>query len=225
MLGADIRFKHILSPELAFAEMEKIAEGLKREGRHPYLIPSGGASPLGVVGYVYGGIELAQQLLAKELPQPEAVVAACGSCGTLAGLLVAKRFLSSAHRLIGICVGGRDKTEAKEKTLSLARECAKLLRIDIEIGGDDLELYDEYIGEGYAHPNKRDWDAIATVLTCEGIFLDPVYTGRAMGGLIDLIRTRRIDGKKPIVFIHTGGTPALFAYGSAMVNLHFKGTV
>lgn len=224
MLGADIRFKKIPSPELATAEMERIADELRGRGRRPYIIPSGGASPLGVVGYVYGGLELAQQLLARDLPQPEAVVVACGSCGTLAGLLVAKRFLSSPHRLIGICVGGRNKTEAKERTIGLARDCAKLLQMDIEIDSDDLETYDDYIGEGYARPGRRDLDAIRMLLACEGVFLDPVYTGRAMGGLIDLIRTKKVAGKKPIVFFHTGGTPALFAYGHLLADASFQGT-
>ncbi len=220
IMGADIRFAYAPTPESWALALNEAAADLRQKGRKPYIIPSGGANALGVVGYLHGGIELADQLVQKQVT-PEAVVCACGSTGTLSGLLLAKCFLHMEHRLIGISVGN-NKEAAKEKTLRLARECAQMLKMNVDIKDDDVEIYDDYLGEGYAKPSEKDLHAIQMTAACEGILLDPVYTGRAMGGMIDLIKKKDIQGKAPVVFIHTGGTPALFAFQNMLLQYLFS---
>jgi len=217
IVDADIHFKYAQTPESWTAALEEVAEELREKGRKPYVIPSGGASPIGVAGYLYGGIELAEQLLEQKVI-PEAVVCACGSTGTLAGLLLAKKSMHMPHRLIGISVGS-EKSAAREKTIRLAKECADILHMQVDIEETDFEVYDEYLGEGYAKPSEQDLLGVKMTAMHEGILLDPVYTGRAMGGMIDLIREGNIQGKKPVVFIHTGGAPALFAFQKDLEKL------
>jgi len=191
-------------------EMESIAEDLRRKGHNPLVIPVGGATGIGSIGYVDMTLELVSQLNAMGLKASH-LIHASGSGGTQAGLALGAKALNTDMRILGISVS-RKRDPLKERVAGIANEAAKLVHSDCKIALQDVEVYDEYIGEGYGIPTKECVEAIRLLAETEGILLDPVYTSKAMAGLTDLIRRGEISRKDTVVFVHTGGTPALFAY-------------
>ena len=190
------------------AQLENLAARLRAQGKRPYVLPVGGSNALGALGYVRGGVELAQQIRALGTGFA-AVVVASGSAGTQAGLC-----LALAHELPGLPVIGvtvsRPAPIQRLKVEGLIERCAALLGIDVP-KALEVQLWDEYYGPCYGEPNEGTLAALHKLARCEGVLLDPVYTGKAMDGLLDGIAlTRFAEG--PVLFLHTGGTPALFAY-------------
>ena len=169
----------------------------------------GGASPLGSCGYVLGSIELASQLRQINL-QADVLVVAQGSSGTHAGLLVGQRWLDASYEVMGVSVS-RSTTECAQRVAMIASEVCQLLKIDFTLSVDDIWVNEDYIGEGYGIPTDAAFEAIKMVAQYEGIFLDPIYTGKAMAGLIDQIRQGHLKKGQTVIFLHTGGWPALFA--------------
>lgn len=204
LAGADVTFTSV--PERASVDpaMASVAEDLRRAGRIPYVIPRGGATPLGCVGYVRASLELAGQL-ADAGVSPTRVVVATGSCGTQAGLEVGVRWLQTAYRVVGVTVS-RPAAECRDRIRTLAAACADLLGLDL---GPPLEpeVLDGYLAPGYGLPSDAGAAAMALLARTEGLVLDPVYTAKAMAALLD----RAGDDAGPIVFWHTGGAPATFA--------------
>ena len=143
------------------------------------------------------------------------VVLANGSGGTQAGLILGFKHLGLSIEVIGISVLN-EKSEAKQIVADQATETAKLLKMDITVTPGEVTVYDDYIGEGYGIPTKACIEAIRLLAQTEAIFLDPVYTGKAMSGLIDLIRKDRFTKKDTVLFIHTGGVAADFAYSQEL---------
>ncbi|MEW5958477.1 MAG: D-cysteine desulfhydrase family protein, partial [Chloroflexota bacterium] len=182
LLDAEIIFTN--DPDRSQLDSRILAEGerLKAEGRKPYLIGRGGASPLGSVGYVAASLEILSQLLELHL-QPDYLFCATGSCGTQAGLLVGAKWLQPGYRLCGITVS-RQRHECLARIETLARASAALLGLELDLAADDIVVYDDYIGQGYGIPSPEGTEAIRLVARTEGIFLDPVYSGKAMAGLI-----------------------------------------
>jgi L-cysteate sulfo-lyase len=199
--------------------MEEVAEEMARLGRTPYIIPLGGSIPLGSVGYVAAMEELMGQLAERNL-QVDRMIFATGSNGTHAGLAVGGKALGFAGQIEGISVGGT-KEELKAGLEELVAETKAFLGLDLsfadEDGGDRFIIHDAYIGEGYGKIGPPEREAIRLAARTEGLLVDPVYTGRALAGLIDLIR-RGVFGKdETILFWHTGGTPSLFAYADELL--------
>lgn len=207
MLGAELRFMPEIRFENLLAEMNAEADRLVFQGRKPYVIPMGGATPLGTLGYVNAVREISFQL--KELNIEEAdFVTAVGTGGTAAGLSLGCQLFFPGARTIGVSVlfqADKISEDIKHKAVG----AAELLGTEYK---NDAIVYDEYIGERYAIPTEEGMAAIFLAARTEGLILDPVYTGKAMAGLIDLARKGVIGKDRPVVFWHTGGAPALFAY-------------
>lgn len=197
-------------------KMNAIAEDLRRQGRKPLVIPVGAHLPIGSVGWVNAADEIGQQLQAQKI-NAQYLIIANGSTGTQAGLELGVRYLKLPMKVIGISIS-RKKPQAVEGVVEMANETAKLLNMKVTFTPDEITVFDDYIGEGYGIITEECRQAIKLVAQTEGIFLDPVYTGKAMAGLIDLIRKGRFTAKDTIVFIHTGGIPALFAYDKEMTG-------
>jgi L-cysteate sulfo-lyase len=195
------------------AEMEAVALRLQHEGRRPYVIPGGGSNPLGAVGYVNAALELAHQSSEMGL-RIDAVVHATGSAGTQAGLVTGLVAMNSAIRLLGIGVRApREKQEAM--VYDLACRTWTLLGLRGELPRDAVQANCDYVGGGYGVPTPGMVEAVTLLARSEGLLLDPVYSGKGMAGLIDLVRQGRFERDQNIVFLHTGGSAALFGYPSA----------
>lgn len=206
LFGAQIRSVGALDDPLNQLEAE--AERLRQQGRTPRVIPIGGSSALGALGYVRAGLELAGQLDALDL-QPAAVILASGSAGTQAGLDLAFHHLRPGMPVIGITVS-RTQAEQLPKVALLRQQLAELL--EVTAPEDPPVLRDGYFGPRYGEPNPGTLAAIRCLGRLEGLVLDPVYTGKAMAGLLDLVTTDALP-PGPVVFLHTGGAPGTFAYG------------
>jgi D-cysteine desulfhydrase family pyridoxal phosphate-dependent enzyme len=216
LLGADV---HFIPPhpdpligmgEQEAAKIEELMADLRVRGERPYLIPVGGSSPIGVLGYVAGTLELLGQLFQMG-ESPSRLYYASGSRGTQAGLTVGAKMYGAPYRLFGMAVAGGEP-EKIARAMRIANEAASALGVQVRVGLEDLATDQSYIGTGYGIPTPGCLEAIRLVARSEGIFLDPVYTGKAMAALIDHVRRRLIDPSGTVVFLHTGGTPALFAY-------------
>ncbi len=190
--------------------MEQVARDLRAGGRTPYIIPTGGSNGVGALGYVNALHEMETQANAMGIAV-DAVVFASGSGGTHGGLVAGAKLLHSNARLIGIS-DGEPRDELVEMVLRVAREAVQVLGAPLSFSADEIVVHDEYSREGYGVPNAAMVEAVRLVARTEGILLDPVYTGKAMAGLIDLVQQGLFAKDQSVVFIHTGGVPALFAY-------------
>jgi len=214
LFGAEIRFLvDEYSNEALAAAMDAWVCELTRNGRKPYALPIGGSTGLGSLGYVRAMRELAAQFGKR----PVQIVLAVGSCGTLAGTLLGSRLFMPEARVIGISVS-RTSKQIVSQTLALVDEAASLLNVTHPITESMVETYDTYFQE-YGALTESAMEAMTVSARLEGLLLDPVYTGKAMAGLMDLARTGVLLKDVPVVFIHTGGLPILFAYGPRLQHL------
>lgn len=186
---------------------------LKAEGKKPYVIPYGGSNELGAVAFIEAYKELNAQREALKVDFSH-IIFASSSGATHAGLMLGNKILQTYSQIVGINIdkGEMDKVPFDEHIVSLANSTAQLIAADYQFTADDLILNSDYVGDGYGVIGELEKEAIALTAQNEGILLDPVYTGRAMGGLIDMIRTEQIKATDNVLFWHTGGAPALFAY-------------
>ena len=210
LLGVQLRFTHDPDRSLVDVKIQETAEELRRAGRRPYVIPRGGASALGALGYLEAVREINQQTDAMGI-RPTWLVLGTGSCGTQAGLIAGTQIYGAGHRVLGITVS-RPVTECVERIARLAGEAAKLAGHEIEVKPEDVMVRDGFIGPGYGVPTPEGAEAIRLVARTEGLFLDPTYTGKAMAGLIAEIRQGRLGRDETVIFLHTGGEPGLFAH-------------
>jgi D-cysteine desulfhydrase len=200
---------HVLAPDIVWAgpldyygteaAIEATCERLRAEGRRPYGMPVGGASTVGALGYAQGGLELAGQV-----PDVGLVVTADGSGGTHAGLVAA---LGDHGRVLGVDVGTRPDLD--EQVPKKAEETAALAGLPSPTG--EVQLDHDCFGADYGDPTPECREALDLAARLEGLVLDPVYSGKAMVGLIAACRAGRIEPDRRVVFLHTGGMPALFA--------------
>ncbi|HHH42381.1 MAG TPA: D-cysteine desulfhydrase family protein [Chloroflexi bacterium] len=189
--------------------LEEVAEGLRAEGRRPYVVPYGGSNPVGATGYVAAMEELLAQCARQGL-HFDHIVLASSSGGTQTGLVVGARALGYTGRILGISVDLR--ADALRYTLAgLATATAKFLGLPLDFAPEDFDVEDGYLGGGYGVVSELEREAIRLVARTEGLLLDPVYTGRAFGGLLDLIRRGAFSPEERVLFWHTGGTAGLFA--------------
>ncbi|NIY49296.1 D-cysteine desulfhydrase [Cedecea colo] len=187
-------------------QLEEIATRLEAQGFRPYVIPVGGSNALGALGYVESALEIAQQC--EGAVSVSSVVVASGSAGTHAGLAVGLEQVMPDVSLIGVTVS-RTIAQQQPKVEALQRAVAHSLELTASA---PIRLWDDYFAPGYGTPNEEGLEAIKLLARLEGILLDPVYTGKAMAGLIDGVAQKRFKDEGPIIFVHTGGAPALFAY-------------
>ncbi|WP_432223975.1 D-cysteine desulfhydrase [Enterobacter wuhouensis] len=188
------------------AQLNELATRLEAQGFRPYVIPVGGSNALGALGYVESALEIAQQC--EGAVTLSSVVVASGSAGTHAGLAVGLEQLMPDVELIGVTVS-RSVADQKPKVVTLQQAVAEQLEVNAKA---DIQLWDDYFAPGYGTSNDEGMEAVKLLARLEGILLDPVYTGKAMAGLIDGIAQKRFKDEGPILFVHTGGAPALFAY-------------
>ena len=191
--------------------VREIAADLEAQGRRPYVIPlAPGHPPLGALGYVVAAREILAQLEEQALEIDELVVPS-GSGHTHGGLLFGLRALGSQIPVTGICVR-RDAAAQTARIESRCREIAELLGVESPVGPDDVVVIDDALAPGYGQLNTMTRSAIGLAARREGLILDPVYSGKAMAGL--LLRAEARGGEGSFLFLHTGGTPALFAYAN-----------
>jgi D-cysteine desulfhydrase family pyridoxal phosphate-dependent enzyme len=193
----------------------EVSHQVRAMGRKPYAIPLGGSNVLGATSYVLAFQELHEQLTAARR-NVDFIVFASSSGGTQAGLVLGARVYGYRGNLIGISVD-RPAEEVKTHVAALATATATHLGLGTVSVADQVDVNDDYVGEGYSIMGESEREAIRLVAQLEGVLLDPVYTGRAMGGLIDLIRWGAFTRSQTVLFWHTGGLPALFPYGDKLV--------
>jgi D-cysteine desulfhydrase family pyridoxal phosphate-dependent enzyme len=191
------------------AAMESVAAELRAAGRRPYVIPRGGATALGAFAHILAVSEVAEQCRAAGI-EPGVVYLAVGSGGTYAGWLAGIRMLGLAWRLEGFTVS-RPVAEVKDRIVLLAREGAALAGSPERFAASDVVVHGGFIGAGYGVPTPEGAAAIALAARTEGVFLDPTYTGKAFAGVAAHAAAGRIRAGETVLFIHTGGAPALFA--------------
>jgi L-cysteate sulfo-lyase len=192
------------------AEMEALAEQLRGNGRHPYIVPGGGSNKIGALGYVDCALEFMYQAN-REGIVIDHVVHATGSAGTQAGLLAGLKATNAGIPLLGIGVNV-SKEEQEEKVYKLAVETAEYIGAPGSVQRKDVVANCDYVGEGYGIPTKGMNDAVLMLARLEGLLIDPVYSGKGMAGLIDLVKKGFFDGAENILFVHTGGSAGLFGY-------------
>lgn len=212
LLGAEVHL--VTSGSDMDAEMERVANGLVEAGERPYVVPIGGSNAVGTLGYVAATLELLQQCFELGVA-PDRLLYASGSRGTQAGLALGAAIFRAPWSVQGIAVSGGEEVK-RVKAVRIANEAAGRLGVAVRLGEADMLNDDGYIGEGYGILTPGCVEAIDLLAKTEAIFLDPVYSGKAMAGLIDYIRTFEIGPSETVIFLHTGGTPALFAYGSEL---------
>ena len=179
--------------------IEDEAERLRGKGESPYMIRRGGVSSLGCIGYVSAAVEICSQLQSLNL-NPDILLCATGCGVTQAGLLVGFKLMGLNCRLYGITVS-RSRDECIAYIKQLINETEDVLGLDSRVKNDEIFVFDEYIGEGYSVPTSEGIDAIRLVAQTEGIFLDPIYTGKAMAGLTDLVKKDLIGSDKTEIFL------------------------
>jgi D-cysteine desulfhydrase family pyridoxal phosphate-dependent enzyme len=193
--------------------MDRVLERERRAGHQPYLIPYGGSNPIGAAAYA-----VAMQEFAAQQIEVEWVVFATSSGGTQAGLALGARLTGLKVRLHGISV---DKAASpfREQVAELANRTAEKVGADTRIRPEELIVDDRFVGAGYGKPDALELGAITLFARMEGMLLDPVYTGRAAGGMLSMIRSREIPPGARVLFWHTGGTPALWAYSRQLATV------
>lgn len=204
---------HIVSKETNVEEeMGKVYQQLKRDGAKPYLIPLGGSNEIGAIGYVAAAEETYKQCQESKINATH-LICAVGTGGTQSGLVIGKHLNDWDVMVQGFSVGVKNPVE-KIRVPQVLESTCRLLHVSPEYIKDSYEIDEDFIGVGYGQTTEESLAAIKLVAQTEGILLDPVYTGKAMAGLIDYIKKDRYKKSDVLVFFHTGGTFALSAYAN-----------
>ncbi len=203
-LGVDVRFTGEPDRASVDAGIEAVAAQLRAAGRRPYVVPRGGATPLGAFGYVRASLEMAAQLDALG-ERPTALWLATGSCGTQAGLVAGAALTAAPYEVIGVTVS-RPASECRERVRNLAAAASALGGIDAAVG--QPTVLGGWIGPGYGLPSAAGRAAARMVAAAEGVFLDPTFAAKAMAALVAECRAGRVRGTQ--VFLVSGGAPTLF---------------
>jgi len=207
LMGAEIRVATRGSIRRVY---EETMEELRERGYHPYLLSAAGSTPPGVMGYVNALLELLSQAVEMGV-KIDYLIHASGSGGTMAGLVLGAKALNTGIKVIGAAVSpGRERMT--KSVVELVNESAEYLGLDLKVGEDEITIYDEYAGPGYGVITDEKAEAVKLAAETEGLFLDPVYTGTSMAALIGLIREGFFKKDDTVVFLHTGGSAALFPY-------------
>ncbi|GGB22726.1 1-aminocyclopropane-1-carboxylate deaminase/D-cysteine desulfhydrase [Allosediminivita pacifica] len=216
ILGAEVDF---LDPDAYFEQinprMQAHADAAEARGEKAYIIPLGGASALGAMGYVNAIRELAEQYEAQGRKAPDYICAPVGSGGTLAGMTVGCSMWWPNTQVLGIAVTGT-AVPFSERISVMANDAAELLGLDQRFAPEDIRIENDYVGPGYSIPSDEGNAAILRAGRTEGVLLDPVYTGKAMAGIIGTVQAGGIEKGSDVLFVHCGGTPALFPFSEQL---------
>ncbi|MFS2223884.1 D-cysteine desulfhydrase [Pantoea sp. B65] len=215
LLGGEI-VAHLPAGSDMQQAMEQYASGLREQGLRPYIIPGGGSNPIGALGYVACAQELLWQSAQRRL-RLDHVVHATGSTGTQAGLVAGFTAANSQVPVLGISVRA-PKAQQEENVWNLASRTRELLGVAGELPREAVVANSDYVGDGYGLPTETMLEALTLLARHEGILLDPVYSGKGMAGLIDLIRRGHFRPDENVVFIHTGGAAGLFGYRQLLAS-------
>jgi L-cysteate sulfo-lyase len=212
LYNATVRFVPSIDPMLAVGQDEAVVAEVvadeQAQGRRPYVIPIGGSSGIGVFGYVSGTVELVSQLQATG-HSPSRLYYASGSRGTQAGLTLGAKACEAPYQVYGVAVSAGEP-EKIERAKRIGNESAVRLGIPERLDLEDLITDQGFIGEGYGIPTSEGLEAIALVARTEGVLLDPCYTSKGMAALIHHVRAGELSPADTVVFLHTGGVPAIF---------------
>lgn len=211
VLGADVRIANDAAESLSI--LETLHTQAKENETSLYVIPTGGSSPIGALGYARCAEELERDLRTHDL-STAAVIHATSSTGTQAGLLAGFSATGSNQKVIGINVYDSDGARIEGAVLELANDTCALLDAP-PVSAACVNVLHDYLGEDYGIPTAETRAAIELLARTEGILLDPVYSGKAMAGLIDLVKKGAFESDADVVFIHTGGIAALSVYDNA----------
>ncbi|WP_231446792.1 D-cysteine desulfhydrase [Brevibacterium zhoupengii] len=195
--------------------MSSVAENVRKDGGTPYVVPGGGSNALGALGYVSCAQEIMQQSFDSGLTFDH-ILCSSGSGGTHAGLVAGCAENGSTTQITGISVRA-EKHAQEAKILGLANAVSILGGGGGDIPATEVTVRDDYVGPGYSLPTPEMTAAIQLFARTEGILLDPVYTGKTAAGLIDLVQSGKFEPEQNLLFIHTGGSPALYAYPNAVL--------
>jgi 1-aminocyclopropane-1-carboxylate deaminase/D-cysteine desulfhydrase-like pyridoxal-dependent ACC family enzyme len=213
IFGAQLHFTGPVTYEQVNAEMESVAARLRTQGRHPLVIPLGGATALGTAGYVQAVMELAAQCMEIGV-EPGTIVLAAGSGSTLAGIQLGATLCLPGTRVVGVSVSWPEQT-LQAAVSKLISETAELLGLDDRPAIAALDIRGDFIGAGYTVATDGGKKVLASLARTEGVLLDLTYTAKAAYGLVDLLERGVIT--PPVVFWHTGGVPDLFTRSEADV--------
>jgi len=218
LFGAELEF---LDPDGYFTQIEGAmnahAAAAEARGEKALIIPLGGATPLGALGYVRAIEEMDAQLKARGQQPPQVIVAPTGSGGTLAGLYVGARQYWPETQIVGISVSAK-AAWFQDKISKMAQDCADLLEWPQQWAAEDIWIEDGFVGTAYGVPSPGGIEAIYRVAQAEGVLLDPVYTGKAMHGLISLVEQGKIQAGARVIFVHCGGSPALYPFAKTLLE-------
>jgi D-cysteine desulfhydrase len=191
-------------------EMEKVATALKAKGKKPYIIPGGASNPIGALGYMACAQETMEQLFQMKL-NIHTMIVPSGSSGTHAGFLAGIYGTSAGIPVLGMNVS-RPKDMQEELVYKLVGQVATLAGVNQTIPASAVTCFADYVGEGYSRPTDSMIEAVKLLARTEAILVDPVYSGKALAGCIDLVRKGTFPAGGNVLFLHTGGSPALYAY-------------
>lgn len=208
MMGAEIHFTHDLDRSSVDRTLAREADRISAAGATPYVIPRGGACPLGVLGHVQAVREVLVQA-AQQNVRPDLVTLAVGSGGTVAGWLLGSRLFEAPWRVVGISVS-RPATEVRFHIKRLFEETADMIGYGATIDLEEIEIHDQFIGDGYGIPSPLGAETLREVFNAEGILLDPTYTAKAFGGYTTLVQRGDYREGAVTLFLHTGGLPSVF---------------
>jgi 1-aminocyclopropane-1-carboxylate deaminase/D-cysteine desulfhydrase-like pyridoxal-dependent ACC family enzyme len=211
LLGAKVTVVDLPSVELLQPHLDKKAEALRAQGKKPYLVAPMDLQnlALGAVGYVDAGLEMHGQF--NQLGIDPAALFIAGANMTPAGIALTFKALGRSTRVVNVAPIKWAEDRATD-IARIANRSASIIGMETKLSPDDFESHDEYIGERYGVVNDACREAVKLLARTEGVILDPVYSGKAFAGLVDQVRKGRFGKDQDIVFVHTGGTPALFAY-------------
>ena len=215
LLGATVHV--VANSEHAMADkVDALTASLRNRGRKPFVVPLGASDEIGSLGYVACARELLQQCDAQGL-KPSTLVLCTGSGGTQAGLLAGLWLAGVDMRVVGIASSKGIETKREKICGISSRLLAQLGQKDLTQLKLNIEIHDNYVGEGYAVQTADGSAAIRLAARTEALILDPVYTGKAMAGMIDMLLRDEFDEDGDVIFLHTGGATALFAYANQMI--------
>jgi len=214
LLGAEIRWA---GPRRKGEDIPAIVGELRAAGRKPYVVPYGGSSAVGALGFAAAAGELKRQLGDMGL-EPASIVFASSSGGTQGGLMLGARLFGLESELRAVCIdkAADEGVDFADRVLEIANEAAALVGLGAAFSPKDVVLRREFTGEGYGVVGDLERGAIRLLAETEGILVDPVYTGRALGALAAMMKAGEFGPKDSVVFWHTGGLPALFAYADRL---------
>ena len=208
LFGAKLHYEPV--EENCDSVCRELAEELKKQGKKPYYVPIGASIPLGSLGYMDCAREIAEQ--AKSLGvHIDHVFVGSGSGGTQAGLEIGRRLYLPDAVIDGVAVS-RSRAEQAAKVGKICRGIVEYLDLNLTVRDEEIVVHDEYYGAGYAIPCQAGNDAVRLVGRTQAILLDPVYTGKAMSAVVDMIRSGALEGSEAVCFVHTGGSPAIYAF-------------